>query len=229
MNRAYQDDSELKEFTAPAALPVLLADQKDQLGIDANDASHDNKLKWLINAVRQSVEEELNRSLIETEWDQYLRVWPGQYCYQGGYQSQEILVKGSPSLYSPYPIRVKRSPLRSVTEIRYVDVDGAEQTVSSANYIVDTAAEPGEISPAYGQAWPAARGIGTANMPKPIRVRFKAGYGTTAASVPDSLRVPILMIVGHLFEHREAFTEANLSEVGMAVRSFISQKQIFNF
>jgi uncharacterized phiE125 gp8 family phage protein len=43
-------------------------------------------------------------------------------------------------------------PLSSVTSIQYVDTAGATQTMSSANYTLDTAPQPGRIVLAYNSA-----------------------------------------------------------------------------
>lgn len=87
-------------------------------------------------------------------------------------------------------------PLRSVTSITYVDEQGATQTLAPAAYEVDAS---GVVLPAYGQTWPRTRAQRNA-----VTVRFKAGYGTTGASVPAAIRAAILLLVGDLYANREA-------------------------
>lgn len=98
----------------------------------------------------------------------------------------------------PYP------PLVSVDSIQYVDVDGVTQTVSSDDYRIDTGSEPGRITPAYGKAWPATRSVTNA-----VILTYQAGYSSRAL-VPDEIKHAVLLLVGHLYEHRESVTEAKL-------------------
>jgi len=194
---------DLKEFAAPALEPVTLAELKGQARLESGETEHDVLLNRLIKAVRIAVEKQTNRSLIETTWDYFLEKFPASGA-----------------------IRLPRSPLISVTSITYVATDGTETTLATAEYVANGNADPPEIFLAYNKSWPALRETGTANLPKPLRVRFKAGYGTDGSSVPANLKIPILMLAAHLFERREAFTSENLGEVQMAVQSFLSQEQV---
>ena len=43
-----------------------------------------------------------------------------------------------------------------------------------------------------------------------VTVRFVAGYGA-ASAVPETVKAAIKLLVGHLYEHREAVTLGHLS------------------
>jgi len=69
-------------------------------------------------------------------------------------------------------------------------------------YDVDTTSEPGRVTLAYGQNWPALR-----DQANPITVRHTCGYGDDSADVPAAVRVAIQMLAADLYEHPEAQPE----------------------
>jgi len=94
------------------------------------------------------------------------------------------------------PIMLPCPPLLSVVEIGYTDSTGQETILSDSDYLVDTACEPGRVMPAYGTTWP----VFTPYPSSPIRIRFVAGY----MDLPVSIRLALLLLVGHWYENREA-------------------------
>jgi hypothetical protein len=60
-------------------------------------------------------------------------------------------------------------------------------------------AGPARLTPIYGGSWPQTQDVINA-----FTVRFTAGYGTTAASVPYDVKAAIKLLIGHLYENREA-------------------------
>lgn len=109
-------------------------------------------------------------------------------------QTWELLLDSFPSsreIELPFP------PLQSVTSVKYIDTDDVEQTFAAANYHVDAASTPGRVRLKPTASWPSI-----ADQPNAVTVRFVAGYGGMAA-VPFTIKAAILLVVGHLFEHRE--------------------------
>ena len=100
----------------------------------------------------------------------------------------------------PYGRRIllPRPPLQSVTSVVYTDSDDAEQTVAVADYRADVSA--GSIILGVGD-WPS-----TATDPDAVRITYVAGYGNEGTDVPEAARAAILLLVGHLYENREAVT-----------------------
>lgn len=96
-------------------------------------------------------------------------------------------------------IRLPRPPLQQVEAVQYLDPDGAEQTLATDQYQVDTADEPARLAPAPGCTWPLlqAGALGS------VRVTYLAGFGATNEDVPPEIRVGILVLLGDLYEHRE--------------------------
>lgn len=182
--------------TAPTVEPVTTAEARKQVELPTSYTTHDTHLDRLVKAARLKAEEITGRQICTATWDLFL----DSFDYD------------EPWLYVPKP------PLQSVTSITYVDTDGATQTWTSTNYVVSVSREPGRIALAYGITWPSIR-----FQPDAVRVRYVAGYGA-AASVPESIKQAILLMVGHWFDHREdAVVGATASEVPNAARDLLLQ------
>ncbi len=123
-------------------------------------------------------------------------------------------------------IRPLRSPLSSVTSIGYVDSNGDSQTFSSDDYDVDTTSEPGRIALAYGEVWPTTRSDINA-----ITLTYVAGYGATAASVPEGIKTAIKQLVCHWYDHRETVTISNVvpREIPLAVNALLWPYKVLEF
>lgn len=106
-------------------------------------------------------------------------------------------------------------PVASVGSVKYYDADDTEQTLSSSSYYVDTYSYPIRITPV--STWP-----GTATRPNAVTVRITAG----AAAAPDAVASAILMLVGHLYENREAGSPVSISEVPLGVEALLDAHRI---
>lgn len=91
---------------------------------------------------------------------------------------------------APWAIVVPASPLSSVVALKYIDSDGVAQTLDPADYIVDRAREPGQITPAPGLAWPA-----TQLRPSAVNVDVICGYGPDSTTTPAAFKGYILGMV----------------------------------
>ena len=152
----------LQRSSEPAVEPVSLTELKAHLHVDHTD--DDTALTGLIKLGRQAVERDTGRALITQTWKLRLDQWPANYI----------------ELYNP--------PVQSVSGITYVDQDGATQTWSSDEYVVDIYSRPALIRLAYNCDWPDVRGD-----ERGIAVTYLAGYGTAGSDVPYELRQAVLL------------------------------------
>ena len=102
------------------------------------------------------------------------------------------------------------SPTFSVEAVRFLAPDGTVQTLDPADYYVDKLTKPGYIVPGRGKAWPVTEAHINA-----VTVDYTAGYGPTAAEVPDAVRLYVLARLQELFdpaarEFRETHASAYL-------------------
>lgn len=85
--------------------------------------------------------------------------------------------------------------------VKYIDVDGVEQTLASSVYSLKTHKVRPYLTLAYGQSWPSIRS-GDAN----VWVNYSSGY--TDATLPDKLRAAVLIHAATAYEYRENETLA---------------------
>lgn len=182
-----------KVITAPTYEPISVADVAEYLRVDDLAADQD-LLENLITAARQYLEQHLNRPLATQTLEEALTGWAN-------------------------PI-VLDSSLQSVTSIKYIDVNGAEQTLASNQYLVDTYAEPAQITPAYNVTYPELY-----DVPNNVKVRYVAGY--TSGGSPDTnplpkpIRFAMMLVIGDLYANREAAVTGTTYTVNPTVQNLL--------
>jgi len=90
-------------------------------------------------------------------------------------------------------------PVSSVTEVKYIDVDGAEQTFAASNYRLVAYGQSARLELVSGATWP-----GRDDRLVGMWVDYVAGYGATSASIPDAIRVAALKMIAHWYDNRGA-------------------------
>ena len=95
----------------------------------------------------------------------------------------------------------ERGPVQSVDSIVYTAMDGSTQTIATPGmpgYAVDLSGQVARMTPAFGQVWP---------IPMPqigaVQINYTAGYGNTAAAVPQGICHWIMVRVSSLYRNRE--------------------------
>jgi uncharacterized phiE125 gp8 family phage protein len=100
----------------------------------------------------------------------------------------------------PDALEITRVPAASVTSLKYWGTTGVQQTLSNALYTLDNADEFGAayVVPVYDGTWPDTR-----DQINAVALRYVAGYAD-AAAVPESIKAWIRLMVGAMYENREA-------------------------
>ena len=185
----------LKIITAPTVEPVTLAEAKLFAKVDLTD--DDALITALIVAARQKAESYTRRAFVTQTWEWMIDGAPGLAS-----DDMDDLPRGWPWTLT-YPghgyLAVPRPPLISVVSVKYYDLSDAETLWASSNYVVDIHSEPGRILLASSKTWPSS--LRPYNS---MVIRFTAGYGATAADVPDAIKTAIKLIVAHWYQNRES-------------------------
>lgn len=151
---------------APASEPVTAADVKLQSRID--DTASDDLLAIYIAAARGFVESYTGTRLV----------------------SQTVLMQGA--CFADLAA-LPAAPLISVSSVKYLDTDGAEQTLSTDVYEVITTGLSPAIRLKVNQTWPAIRDASDG-----VRVTAVCGY----SEVPPEIKSALLLMVSKWFDDR---------------------------
>lgn len=169
----------LTMVTAPTARPLTEAEALDHVRVSPDgDIAH---VMRLVSAVTSMFEVETGRQLMQATY--------------------RLRLDGFPR-HRMMPIELPKPPLSSVTSVTFVDDAGDIQTWDNSLYMTDSfageAALPGIVYPRPGVEYPIATSV-----PDAVIVEFVAGYAT-AADVPDGIKATLLLMLGDLYENREA-------------------------
>ncbi|MCA1857450.1 hypothetical protein LE190_16170 [Massilia oculi] len=143
-----------------AGLPVLLASAIAKARADG--AGMDAEIELDVRGIAGEVEHQLQRALVE--------------------QTRCVTLDRFPDA-----IKLAMPPLLTVESVKYVDVDGVQQTLDPQDYLVDSVSEPGYVMPAPGRSWPT-----TADRANAVEVRYRCGYGPDHTAVPAPIQSYIL-------------------------------------
>ena len=110
------------------------------------------------------------------------------------------------------------SPLVSVTSVSYYGTDDTPYTIESGDYYVDTKSFVGRVGLAYGKSWPTT----TLRPFNGICIRYVCG----AAAADEMIKAGLKLLIGHLYENREAGTERALQEIPFGVKTLLGMDRV---
>jgi uncharacterized phiE125 gp8 family phage protein len=183
--------------TAPTVQPFTVPEIKDALRIIIDD--DDAFLTLLIKGCTYAAENFLGRKLISQVWRLHLDGFPEEGC----------------SIELPY------GKITAVANVKYYDSDATLQTLDAALYQTDLLSVPGRVAIAAGSiAWPIPQ-TGRLNS---VQVQFTAGYGATAATIPQDIRDAITVMIGYRYINRE-----DQKEIPLLAQDMLWPYRLVNF
>ena len=182
--------------TPPAIEPIGIDEVKAHSRIDLNE--DDLLIQRQILAVRQMIERIYDIAIITQTWTMYLDWLPAD-C-----------------------IEIFKRPLQSVTSVKYIDPDGATQTIPNNLYMVDLNSRPPRIVKLQNASWPYVE-----PRPAAVAVEFVAGYGDKRQDVAPNLINYLLIKTADFYENRESYTEAKIQGLDF-VDNLISSERLFS-
>jgi uncharacterized phiE125 gp8 family phage protein len=193
----YQSQWTLARLIEPDIEPITTAEAKTHMRVEIS--ADDDYIDTLITAAREWVEEYTGACLIDQTW--------------------QLKVQGY--IYSE--VRLRRYPIIEVQSFVY-DESGTATTLASTNYEVDG---PLTKFPKLIQSY---NGTISTNYTRPITIQFRAGFANRSSSptegrekVPAPFKHAIKLLVGHLYENREA--DPKMTDVPMAVKWLLNTKR----
>jgi len=179
--------SGVKSTSNPSSEAISLADAKAQMRV-----THDAEnyfIDELIEDVREEFEGLTGHSVMPRTWELTIDRFP---------------------VVLPLIIRLPMPPVISVESIKYLDVDGVLQTLSSSVYklvLEDNTTAWLELK--KDQSWPATIPAGDA-----VIVSYTAGYGD-AASVPRTIKKWMKMVATDWYRNRESITDSPTGKINI--------------
>lgn len=158
-------------INSPDVEPISLNEAKGYLKVDFD--TDNNLILMLIEAARRYTETLLGQALITQTIEAVYDCWE--------------------------PIVLPLSNAQSVTSVKYYDVDGLLQTLSSDRYLVNLKGKPNTIRRHPDYSWPELQ----VNREAPIEVVYVAGFGDSRDAIPSELKMPIYKVLGEFYEKRE--------------------------
>lgn len=180
--------------TPAAVLPVSVSEVSGHCRLDAPNAADQTLVESYIRAAAAwafGFSGWTGRCLTDETFDQTFDCWA--LTRRGKILSELPLV---------------RATVRSVASVKYIDTNGAEQTLAADQYRLIWRHDQGVIVPAYNITWPTLR-----DQEASVTVRYVAGYGAAASDIPQDLRTGLMQLSAWLWENRtmavpEMFTAA---------------------
>jgi uncharacterized phiE125 gp8 family phage protein len=159
---------------APASEPVSVAEAKAHCRVD--DSSSDTLIGSLITAARSHVEQVTGLAIMAQTLDLRCSRWTDLQ-------------------------RLPAAPITTVNSVQYLDASATLQTLDPAQYaFVGANALRASIEPVPNAVWPSLYSLWPMGARSDaIKVVAVAGFAT----VPEPLRVAVLMLVAQWFEYRE--------------------------
>jgi uncharacterized phiE125 gp8 family phage protein len=204
----------LSVVTPPTDQPVTLGEAKAHLRVQADLTDDDAYITALIAAVtayHDGPDGKLGKAIMEQTLLLSLR-W---FAYDGAYQEVPYCtVVREEGIDLPCP------PIQAIDSIEYTDTQGNDQVLDAGSYTLDS----DRVILTYGSSWPLIRDI-----PNAVRVQYVAGYAT-AGEVPAPIKHMILLMIGHLYQNREAVTDGKVNQpfvVPLAYESLFNQARTY--
>lgn len=181
--------------------PITVDRAKDHCYITGS--RWDSLIDSLISVARETAESETWRLLLAGTYEVKLDSFP----------DSEIL-------------EIDEYPIKSIDSITYIDTDGAEQTVASADYSVDNESYITRIQ--HDSSWPS-----TKDQVNAVTITFTGGYdGTTERlTMPKKIEQAILLMVKHWFDNRESVIKSegnslDIKEVPMTSKMLLNYESL---
>ena len=194
----------LIRLSQPSGLLVSVDDVKAQAVIDTSD--DDALLDAYIRAATRLTEDRTGRILLPTELE-----WRGETWRE--------------------PLCIPAFPIRSVTQVVYLDEDQAEQTLAAADWYQVETGDGLEIRFTDSFASPSL-----SDRPQAVRVRFVAGYddpaesgsGDDPALEQDPLdRLIVTILTAHFYALREPVSADAVNSVPFSADALIAMRRIY--
>jgi len=185
-----------KVTVKPAKTPISRDEVKTFAKI--RTTTDDALILILINAAVRYAEQITRRDFITRTYETFRDLFPGTFQgFHHGFNSfsEHINPFGDSGNFG---FEIRKSPLQSIEEIKYLDTAGATIVVASTVFYNTVEEDYSSVLTVPGKTWP----TDAEERLQAINIKFKSGFGDDPEDVPDDLRDALLMHVTFLYENR---------------------------
>jgi len=191
---------EYRVTTPVATEPVSLAEARLQCKIDSDDTSHDAALGTLITTAREYAEHYTGHAVAPQTLEVALDEFPDD--------EDDAIV-------------LPRCPVTSITSIKYTDLAGTEQTLSSTKYTLSPYGEARRLMPTFANYWPT-----TQDIMNSVRIVQVCGY--TAELLPKAIKQAMLVHI-ELESPLNPHTPAERETMEKARDALLDTQKVYGF
>ena len=112
-------------------------------------------------------------------------------------------------------MRLGALPAVEILSVKYIDTDGEQQTLPTTEYALDNNGDLHYLRKAYGKTWPAVR-----EQYNSVEITYTAGHSPYEIEL-ERIKTAMMLIIGHLYENREATAPVRLEEVAFGVDALL--------
>lgn len=207
----------LKRTKAPVNLPVKLDVVKEFIKIDDN--LEDSLLKTMIGSATKSLEDYLNRSLITQTWVLTLDNFNKRFdSRRESFNTEGVVEATKNSVYNEANfINLKMGVVKSITSLITYNDGNVPSTFSASRYYLDTSNDKSRLVLNDQDIWPTDLRLNSA-----VEVTYVSGFGDDHNSIPDDIKMAIVMIVANMYEHRCS------PKIDSSIASMVSNYKIYS-
>ena len=183
--------------TPPSTEPIALTLVKQQLRFDVGDTSQDEYFNLLIGAARESAETFTSRGYVTQTIIEYYDHFPGAHVpLAAAIVGGAGVVPGFPYYAGRHRrhhhdyLEFSRSPLKSLTSIKYLDINGDEQTWDPSQYKLNDKQDPAQVSRLVNVCWPR-----TLPEPNSVYAEYVVGYSDDGSDTPNVVKQAMLLMI----------------------------------
>lgn len=188
-------------IVAPLEEPISIDEARAHIEAQRYDDSDvdpidDAMIEGWIGAAREHCENFLGLSLSTRTLEIALDSFPvvGSRCYG----------RSAASIGVDLPM----GPVREVVSVIWGEE--SDEELAAADFVLDLYQLPNRIMP-VAASWPSITAATNA-----VKIRYVAGYGVDSdggEQIPRAIRAAMLLLVGHMYAHREDASEASLASI----------------
>ena len=182
-----------KLVTAPTSEPITLAVAKLHCRVDHDD--DDVLISAYIKAARAHIEKRCGIAIVTQTLD---------------LQCTDFIDLAS----------LPAGPVTSVTSIKHVDTEGAEQTIAGTVYDVRVNGMTSSAVLKFNQSWPSVQ-LGSL-------ITLRAVCGVADSAVDPEITAAMLLLVGHWYASREAVSDGGEMPIPFGVADLIENHRLFH-